>query len=67
MTELVWALNTLSGVVDKIPEHILNHPSFAPYLIEVEPGTKSYDPSKYEPKTADEYRAAHEKKAENKK
>lgn len=64
----VWTLNTLTGVVDQIPEHLFNHPTFAEYHVEVAPGTKSYAPEKYEPKTADEYRAIHaEKKAENKK
>lgn len=57
----VWALHTLTGQVARIDDHILAHPTFAPYLIEVEPGTKSYDPELYKPQTAAEYLARKKK------
>lgn len=64
-----WALHTLTGQVSKVDDHILKHPAFKPYLIEVEPGTKSYDPEFYKPQTAAEYLDSHkrnEKKSEDK-
>lgn len=52
-------LNTLSGVVDRIDEHVAEHPTFAPYMLEVLPGTKSYAPEMYRPMTVTEYLDTH--------
>lgn len=61
MTAKRWYLNTLSGIVDRLDEHVAVHPVFAKHLVEVEPGTKSYSPELYKPTTAVEYIAAHKK------
>lgn len=57
--ELVWALNTVSGQVGRIPRHILEHAHFGQYQVAVAPGTKSYDPELWHPQTAEEYLASH--------
>lgn len=44
MSDLVWALNLVSGQVGRINRHILEHPLFGETNIEVAPGTKSYVP-----------------------
>lgn len=56
MTETVTALNTLSGRVAVVNKSALSHPVFSEYLVEVEEGTKSFEPDLYKAKTADEYR-----------
>lgn len=61
-----WYLHTISGQVDRLDEHLAEHGTFAPYLIEVEPHTKSYDPEFYKPQTAAEYLASHKKAADKK-
>jgi hypothetical protein len=59
-----WYLHTLSGVVDRLDEHVAKHPTFAPYLVEVPFGTKSFEPNLYKPQTAAEYLASHKRTAE---
>lgn len=58
MTDLVWALHTVSGAVARVPLHLLDHPVFGEYLVEVEPNTKSYDPQLWKPTTAGQYAAS---------
>lgn len=67
MAKQIWALHTLTGQVRRIDEHILSHAAFAPYLVEVPAGTKSYDPILYKPQTAAEYLASRKKADDNKK
>lgn len=43
----VTALNTVSGKVGVVPETYLTHPVLGKTLVEVEEGTKSYEPSLY--------------------
>jgi hypothetical protein len=44
---MVLALNTVSGQVSDVPPKLLVHPHFSKYLVEVEQGTKSYNPEMY--------------------
>jgi hypothetical protein len=44
---MVLALNTVSGQVSDVPPKLLVHPHFSKYLVEVEEGTKSYNPEMY--------------------
>lgn len=58
MSDLVWTLHTVSGVVARVPAHLLDHPVLGEYLIEVDPHTKSYQPDLWKPTTASDYKAA---------
>lgn len=61
MSDLVWALNTVSGVVGKVNAHLLDHSYLGTILVAVEPHTKSYDPELWKPTTAEEYKASRSK------
>jgi hypothetical protein len=50
-----YALNTLTGIVDFQPEHIVDHPVIGRYLKEVPEGTKSLVPGMFKPGTVDEF------------
>lgn len=56
MSDLVWTLHTVSGAVARVPQHLLGHPVFGEYLVEVEPHAKSYEPELWKPTTVDEYK-----------
>jgi hypothetical protein len=51
---MVLALNTVSGQVSDVPPKMLVHPHFSKYLVEVEEGTKSYNPEMYHSGTVEE-------------
>ena len=51
---MVLALNTVSGQVSDVPPKLLVHPHFSKYLVEVEEGTKSYNPEMYHSGTVEE-------------
>ena len=57
----ITALNTASGQVGIVPAVYLEIPGLKEYLVEVPDDTKSYDPEKYRPVTAEEYIASHKK------
>lgn len=57
MSDLVWTLHTVSGAVARVPQHLLGHPVFGEYLVEVEPHTKSYEPDLWKPTTASQHKA----------
>lgn len=61
MSNTVTALDTYSGKVAELPAVYLTIPAFAAHLVEVDPGTKSYDPLTYKAKTAEEFMASHSK------
>ena len=50
-----YALNTLTGIVDFQPEHIIDHVILGRYLKEVPEGTKSLAPGMFKPGTVDEF------------
>ena len=51
---MVLALNTVSGQASDVPPKMLVHPHFSKYLVEVEEGTKSYNPEMYHSGTVEE-------------
>lgn len=55
MSDLVWALNLVSGRVGRINRHILEHPLFGETNIEVAPGTKSFVPELWHATTKADY------------
>lgn len=61
-TELVTVLNPATGQVGEISRRLFRIPSIGGSLVEVEPGTKSYDPDLYAPKTPEEFIEARPKK-----
>jgi len=61
MSNTVTALDTYSGKVAELPAVYLEIPAFAVHLVEVDPGTKSYDPLTYKSQTAEEFIASHSK------
>jgi len=63
MAKTVFALNTASGKVGEIPAVYLELPGLKEYLVEVPAGTKSYEPSKFQPQTAKEYISSRKKSA----
>jgi hypothetical protein len=56
-----YALNTLTGIVDFQPEHVINHVVLGKYLKEVPEGTKSLQPGMFKPGTVDEFEEVHAK------
>jgi hypothetical protein len=54
-----YALNTLTGIVDFQPEHVINHVVLGKYLKEVPEGTKPLQPGMFKPGTVDEFEEAH--------
>lgn len=49
------ALNTLTGIVDFQPDHVVNHVELGRYLKVVPEGTKSLTPGMFKPGTVDEF------------
>lgn len=49
------ALNTLTGIVDFQPDHVVNHVNLGQYLKVVPEGTKSLIPGMFKPGTVDEF------------
>jgi hypothetical protein len=56
-------LNTLTGIVDFQPDHVLNHVILGQYLKEVPEGTKSLEPGMFKPGTVEEFEELHPKKS----
>lgn len=54
------ALNTLTGLVDYQPDHIVEHPILGRYLLEVPEGTKPLLPGMFKPGTKDEFEEYHQ-------
>jgi len=54
----VLARNTVSGVVGLVPASYLDHPVFKEHLVAVDEGAKDFVPALYQPKTAEEFKAA---------
>lgn len=52
---LVFARNTRTGKVVKVPEHYLDHPVLGESFVAVDAKAKDYLPELYLPKTAEEF------------
>ena len=52
---LVFARNTTTGKVVKVPEHYLTHPVFGKSFVVADAKDKDYLPELYLPKTAEEF------------
>lgn len=52
----VWVRNTLTGQTGVIPRKLFEHAVLSGgALVEVEPGSKSYVPEMYRPRTVEQY------------
>lgn len=61
MAKQVHALNTASGQVGLVPAIYLELPGLKEFLVEVPEDTKSFEPTKFKPTTAEEWIADHKK------
>lgn len=59
---LVFARNTTTGKVVKVPENYLGHPVLGKNLLPAKKGDKDYIPELYSPKSGEEFAAKSRKK-----
>lgn len=57
MTKFITALDTISGQIGPVPENYLTLPKLGDHLVQVDEGTKSYEPELYKPTDAKEYKS----------
>lgn len=55
MNKLVWARNTVTGKITKVPSHYLTHPVIGKNFVPADKDDKDYLPEMYTPKLADEF------------
>lgn len=58
MDKLVWARNTDTGKVTRVPAHYLDHPVIGRHYVPAQKGDKDYLPEMYSPKSAEEFVAS---------
>lgn len=51
----VYARNTVTGKIVKVPEHYLTHPVFGKGFVAADKDGKDYLPALYRPKTSEEF------------
>ena len=57
MTKFITALDTISGQTGPVPENYLTLPGMGEHLVQVDEGTKSYEPELHKPTDAKEYKS----------